>query len=600
MSTTKHIRNFCIIAHIDHGKSTLADRILEKTGTLTAREMENQVLDSMDIERERGITIKAQSVRLKYTSKAGQDYILNLIDTPGHVDFTYEVSRSLAACEGAILVVDAAQGVEAQTIANVFMALENDLAVFPVLNKIDLPAADIEGTLQDIEESIGLIDTSHAVMCSAKSGLGIEDVLEAVVKYFPGPEDRDEEPLRALIFDSWFDPYVGVIALCRVFDGSVRAGTKIRLFHTGKELEVQKVGFFMPKLVDAPEIRSGEVGAIITGVKEVRDLKVGDTVMDCDHLASAPLSGFQEVKPMVFCGIYPIESDRYQDLKEALEKLKLNDASISFEPETSTALGFGFRCGFLGLLHMDVIQERLEREYSLDLITTAPSVIYRVTTVKGETLRVDNPAKLPDRTLIAKIEEPYIRLTIHTPSEFVGAVMNLCTERRGIQTKMDYLTKDRVSISYQLPLGEMVFDFYDKLKSSTRGYASMDYEMSDYQESDMVKLDVLVNGDAVDALSVIIHRDKAEYRGRELVKKLRSLIERQLFEVAIQAAIGAKIIARETVSALRKNVTAKCYGGDISRKRKLLEKQKEGKKRMKQVGAVEIPQDAFLAVLKVD
>ncbi len=597
---SKNIRNFSIIAHIDHGKSTLADRLLERTGTVTAREMEAQFLDNMDIERERGITIKAQSVRIKYKAKDGQEYILNLIDTPGHVDFTYEVSRSLAACEGAILVVDASQGVEAQTLANVFMALDNNLEVFPAVNKIDLPSADPQRVLKEVDEIIGLVDTSHAVMCSAKTGIGIDEVLEAVVKYFPAPKAADEEPLRALIFDSWYDPYQGVVALCRVFEGKITKGTKIRLFHVGKEYEVQRVGVFSPKYTDVDVITSGEVGAVICGIKDVRDMKVGDTIMDAGASTVEPLGGFKEAKPMVFSGVYPIDADDYNDLKEALEKLRLNDSSLSWEPETSTALGFGFRCGFLGLLHMDVVQERLEREYNLNLITTAPSVVYRVTKTDGEVLTVDNPAKLPDLTRIEKIEEPYIKLTIHMPSEFVGAVMAILNERRGIQIKLDYVTSDRVTLLYEMPLNEMVFDFYDRLKSTTKGYASMDYELADYRPSDLVKLDILINGDPVDALSLIIHRDKAAYRGRELTKKMKELIDRQMFEVAIQAAIGAKIVARENVSALRKNVTAKCYGGDITRKRKLLEKQKEGKKRMKQIGTVEIPQEAFLAVLKVD
>jgi GTP-binding protein LepA len=597
---SKNIRNFCIIAHIDHGKSTLADRLLEKTGTVTAREMEAQFLDNMDIERERGITIKAQSVRLNYKAKDGQTYILNLIDTPGHVDFTYEVSRSLAACEGAILVVDASQGVEAQTLANVFMALENNLEVFPAINKIDLPSADVEKVKKEIEDTIGLVDTSRSVLCSAKSGIGIEDILEAVVKNFPAPRATDNEPLRALIFDSWFDPYQGVVALARVFDGTVKKGTKIRLHHVGKEFEVQKVGVFSPKYTDKDVLTSGEVGAIICGIKDVADMKVGDTIMDARQLASEPLGGFKEVKPMVFCGVYPIDADEYNDLKEALEKLKLNDSAISFEPETSNALGFGFRCGFLGLLHMDVVQERLEREYNLNLITTAPSVVYKVYTTKGEMLWVDNPAKLPDQTLIEKMEEPFIKMIVHLPSEYVGTVMGILNDRRGIQIKMDYITSDRVTLHYEMPLNEMVFDFFDKLKSATKGYASMDYELADYRESSLVKLDILINGDPVDALSLIIHKDKAAIRGRELAAKMKELIERQMFEVAIQAAIGSKIVARETLSALRKNVTAKCYGGDISRKRKLLEKQKEGKKRMKQIGTVEIPQEAFLAVLKVD
>jgi GTP-binding protein LepA len=597
---SKNIRNFCIIAHIDHGKSTLADRLLEKTGTVTAREMEAQFLDNMELERERGITIKAQSVRLKYKARDGQEYILNLIDTPGHVDFTYEVSRSLAACEGAILVVDATQGVEAQTLANVFLALENNLEVFPVINKIDLPSADPEKVKKEVEDTIGLVDTSRSVLASAKSGIGIEDVLEAVVKYVPPPADDDQGKLRALIFDSWFDPYQGVIALIRVFNGVVKPGMKIKLFHVGKEYEVQKVGTFAPKYRDVDQLASGEVGAIICGIKDVRDMKVGDTIMSFQDPLSEPLSGFAEAKPMVFCGVYPVESDDYHDLKEALEKLRLNDSAIAFEPETSTALGFGFRCGFLGLLHMDVVQERLEREYGLNIITTAPSVVYRVTQTDGEVMMVENPAKLPDPIRIETIEEPYIRLSIHMPSEYVGVVMALCNDRRGVQEKLDFVTSDRVTLVYQLPLAEMVFDFYDKLKSSTRGYASMDYAMLDYRPSDLVKMDILINSEPVDALSLIIHKDKAHVRGRELAKKMKELIERQMFEIAIQASIGSKIVARETISAYRKNVTAKCYGGDISRKRKLLEKQKEGKKRMKQVGSVEIPQEAFLAVLKVD
>jgi len=597
---SKNIRNFCIIAHIDHGKSTLADRLLEKTGTVTAREMEAQFLDNMDLERERGITIKAQSVRLKYKAKDGKDYILNLIDTPGHVDFTYEVSRSLAACEGAILVVDATQGVEAQTLANVFLALENNLEVFPVINKIDLPSADPEKVKKEVEDTIGLVDVSRSVLASAKSGIGIEDVLEAVVKYVPPPPDDDEGKLRALIFDSWFDPYQGVIALIRVFNGVIKPGMKIKLYHVGKEYEVQKLGVFAPKYKDADQLASGEVGAIICGIKDVRDMKVGDTVMSFHDPISEPLSGFSEAKPMVFCGVYPVDSENYQDLKEALEKLKLNDSAIAFEPETSNALGFGFRCGFLGLLHMDVVQERLEREYGLNIITTAPSVVYRVTKIDGEVIMVENPAKLPDQVKIQTIEEPYIRLSIHMPSEYVGVVMALCNDRRGIQEKLDFITSDRVTLVYHLPLAEMVFDFYDKLKSCTRGYASMDYSLLDYRASELVKMDILINNDPVDALSLIIHKDKAHMRGRELAKKMKELIERQMFEIAIQAAIGSKIVARETISAYRKNVTAKCYGGDISRKRKLLEKQKEGKKRMKQVGAVEIPQEAFLAVLKVD
>jgi len=597
---SKNIRNFCIIAHIDHGKSTLADRLLERTGTVHARNMEAQLLDSMDIERERGITIKAQSVRLNYKAKNGQDYILNLIDTPGHVDFTYEVSRSLAACEGAILVVDATQGVEAQTLANVFLALENNLEVFPVINKIDLPSADVEKAKKEIDDTIGLIDSSRAIPCSAKAGIGIDEILEGIVNYIPGPKDDDDAPLRALIFDSWFDQYQGVIALCRVFDGQLKPGMKIKLHHVNKEYEVQKVGVFTPKFTDAKVINSGEVGAVICGIKDVRDMKVGDTIMDSNNLTSKPLDGFSEAKPMVFCGVYPVETDDYHNLKESLEKLQLNDSAIGFEPETSTALGFGFRCGFLGLLHMDVVQERLEREYGLNIITTAPSVVYKVTKTDGEVLMVENPAKLPDPMAIEMIEEPYVRLSLHMPTEFVGVMMALCNERRGFQEKLDYVTSERVTLIYHLPLAEMVFDFYDKLKSSTRGYASMDYALLDYRQSELVKMDVLLNDEPVDALSIIIHKDKAHYKGRELVKKLKELIERQMFQINIQAAIGSKIVARETISAYRKDVTSKCYGGDISRKRKLLEKQKEGKKRMKQVGSVEIPQEAFLAVLKVD
>jgi GTP-binding protein LepA len=599
---SKNIRNFCIIAHIDHGKSTLADRLLEFTGTVAKRDLEAQFLDNMDIERERGITIKAQSVRLNYVAQDGQTYVLNLIDTPGHVDFSYEVSRSLAACEGAILVVDASQGVQAQTLANVFMALDINLTILPVVNKIDLPAADPARALREIDKTIGLVDTSLAVLASAKAGIGIDQILESIVKVFPGPKDADSEPLRALIFDSWYDPYQGVVALCRVFEGVITKNTKILLFHVGKTFEVLRVGVFSPKFADRESLRSGEVGAIVCGIKDVADMKVGDTIMQADAQGGTlvPLSGFKEVKPMVFSGIYPIAADDYNDLKEALEKLKLNDSAISYEPETSNALGFGFRCGFLGLLHMDVVQERLEREYGLNLITTAPSVVYHVYLTDGTMLLVDNPAKLPATTKITSIEEPFIRLTLQLPADFVGVVMSLCTERRGVQEKMDYVTSERVSIVYEMPLNEMVFDFYDRLKSATKGYASMDYEIAQYRISDLVKLDILINGEPVDALSVIIHRDKSYQRGRELAKKMKDLIDRQMFEIAIQAAIGAKVVARETLSALRKNVTAKCYGGDISRKRKLLEKQKEGKKRMKQIGNVEIPQEAFLAVLKVD
>ena len=603
--SAKHIRNFSIIAHIDHGKSTLADRLIEITGTLTKREMagQGQLLDSMDIERERGITIKAQTVRMNYRAKDGQDYVLNMIDTPGHVDFTYEVSRSLAACEGAILVVDASQGVEAQTLANVYLALENNLEIFPVLNKIDLPSAEPDRVRADIEEVIG-IDASNSVNISAKTGMGVPEVLEAIVQRIPPPQDAGEfapdAALRALVFDSWFDPYYGVVALVRVFSGSVKKSDKLRMVHTGKLFDTQKVTYFTPKMRDAESLKVGEVGAIITGLKDVRDIKVGDTIVMQGQELTGELKGFKEVKPMVFCGVYPIESDDYANLRDALEKLQLNDSAFTFEPETSGALGFGFRCGYLGLLHMEVVQERLERQYNLNIISTAPSVVYKVTDTQGNALLVDNPAKMPQPTEIAKIEEPYIKCTVHTPNDFVGSVLAMFQERRGNQISIDYITKERVQVKYEMPLSEMVFDFFDKLKSSTRGYASMDYELIDYREGDMVKLDIMLNQEPVDALSVIIHRSKAAHRGRELAKKLKELIERQMYEVAIQAAIGSKIVARETLSAFRKNVIAKCYGGDISRKRKLLEKQKEGKKRMKQIGSVEVPQEAFLAVLKVD
>lgn len=601
--SAKHIRNFSIIAHIDHGKSTLADRLIEVTGTLTKREMESQVLDSMDIERERGITIKAQTVRMRYKAKDGQEYILNMIDTPGHVDFTYEVSRSLAACEGAILVVDASQGVEAQTLANVYLAIENNLEIFPVLNKIDLPGAEPDRIQAEIEEVIG-IDASNSLRISAKTGMGVPEVLEEIVKRVPPPQDQGEysadAPLRALVFDSWFDPYYGVVALVRVFSGSVTKGDKLRLAHTGKEFDTQKVTFFTPKMQDCERISVGEVGAVITGLKDVRDVKVGDTIVMQGQALAGELKGFKEAKPMVFCGVYPIESDEYANLRDALEKLKLNDSAFTFEPETSNALGFGFRCGFLGLLHMEVFQERLERQYNLSIISTAPSVVYKVTTTRNEELLVDNPSKMPPPTEILKIEEPYIKCTVHTPNDYVGAVLAMFQERRGNQVAIDYITKERVQVKYEMPLSEMVFDFFDKLKSCTRGYASMDYELADYREGDMVKLDIMLNGEPVDALSIMIHRARAANRGRDLAKKLKELIERQMFEIAIQASIGSKIVARETLSAFRKNVIAKCYGGDISRKRKLLEKQKEGKKRMKQIGSVEVPQEAFLAVLKVD
>ena len=592
------IRNFSIIAHIDHGKSTLADRLLEMTGTLTDREKTDQFLDKMDLERERGITIKAQAVRLSYRAADGQDYILNLIDTPGHVDFTYEVSRSLSACEGALLVVDASQGVEAQTLANVYLAIDENLEVFPVLNKIDLPSAEPEKVRAEIEEIIGL-DASDAVVASAKTGLGVADILEAIVKKIPPPEGDPDAPLKALIFDSWYDPYQGVIVLVRVIDGAMKKGDKIRLMESRTEHEILKVGVFAPHTVAVNELTAGEVGFITASIKVVADAKVGDTITHVRNPTAHALPGFKDVKPMVFSGLYPIDSGDYEDLRDAMEKLRLNDSSFSFEPENSVALGFGFRCGFLGLLHMEIIQERLEREFGVDLITTAPTVVYRVTTVKGETINVDSANKLPDVQNIDIIEEPFILASVHVPNEFVGAVLALCEEKRGVQREIKYLTANRVMVIYELPLNEIVMDFFDRLKSLSRGYASLDYEHLDYRPSELVRLNVLINGDLVDALSLIVHRDKAQYRGRDLVAKMKEFIPRQQFEVAIQAAIGNKVIARETVKALRKDVTAKCYGGDISRKRKLLEKQKEGKKRMKQVGNVELPQEAFLAILKV-
>jgi GTP-binding protein LepA len=592
------IRNFSIIAHIDHGKSTLADRLLEVTGTLSDREKTDQFLDKMDLERERGITIKAQAVRLNYHASDGQEYILNLIDTPGHVDFTYEVSRSLSACEGALLVVDASQGVEAQTLANVYLAIDENLEVFPVLNKIDLPSAEPEMVRSEIEEIIGL-DASDAVVASAKTGLGVEDILEAIVQKIPAPEGDPDAPLKALIFDSWYDPYQGVIVLVRVIDGSMKKGDKIRLMASRTEHEILKVGVFAPHTVAVNELSAGEVGFITASIKVVQDAKVGDTITHVHNPTAEALPGFKEVKPMVFSGLYPIDSGDYEDLRDAMEKLRLNDSSFSFEPENSVALGFGFRCGFLGLLHMEIIQERLEREFGVDLITTAPTVVYRVTTVKGETIKVDSANKLPEVQNIDHIEEPFILASVHVPNEFVGAVLALCEEKRGVQREIKYLTANRVMVIYELPLNEIVLDFFDRLKSLSRGYASLDYEHLDYRPSELVRLNILINGDLVDALSLIVHRDKAQYRGRDLVSKMKSFIPRQQFEVAIQAAIGNKVIARETVKALRKDVTAKCYGGDISRKRKLLEKQKEGKKRMKQVGNVELPQEAFLAILKV-
>jgi len=592
------IRNFSIIAHIDHGKSTLADRLLETTGTLTSREKTDQFLDKMDLERERGITIKAQAVRLKYRADDGKDYILNLIDTPGHVDFTYEVSRSLSACEGALLVVDASQGVEAQTLANVYLAIDQNLEVFPVLNKIDLPSAEPERVKAEIEEIIGL-DTSDAVVASAKAGIGIHEILEAIVQKVPPPEGEPAGPLKALIFDSWYDPYQGVIILVRIIDGVLKKGDKIQLMSNRKTHEVLKVGVFSPHPVEISELAAGEVGFVIAGIKVVADAKVGDTITHLHRPTATPLAGFKEVKPMVFSGLYPIDTNEYDALRDALEKLRLNDASFSFEPETSLALGFGFRCGFLGLLHMEIIQERLEREFGVDLITTAPTVVYKVTTVKGEQIRVESANKLPELQYVERIEEPFILASIHVPNEFVGAVLALCEEKRGVQREIKYLTANRVMVIYELPLNEIVLDFYDRLKSISRGYASLDYEHLDYRLSDLVRLNVLINGDLVDALSLIVHRDKAQFRGRDLVAKMKEFIPRQQYEVAIQAAIGNKVIARETVKALRKDVTAKCYGGDITRKRKLLEKQKEGKKRMKQVGNIELPQEAFLAILKV-
>jgi GTP-binding protein LepA len=592
------IRNFSIIAHIDHGKSTLADRLLEVTGALSDRERTDQFLDKMDLERERGITIKAQAVRLNYHSPDGQDYILNLIDTPGHVDFTYEVSRSLSACEGALLVVDATQGVEAQTLANVYLAIDENLEVFPVLNKIDLPSADPERVRAEIEEIIGL-DASDAVVASAKAGIGIDAILEAIVKKIPAPKGDPEAPLKALIFDSWYDSYQGVIVLVRVVDGVLKKGDRIRLMASRTEYEILKVGVFSPHPVAVNELTAGEVGFITASIKVVHDAKVGDTITHVRRPAEKALPGFKVVKPMVFSGLYPVDSGDYDDLRDAMEKLRLNDSSFSFEPENSMALGFGFRCGFLGLLHMEIIQERLEREFGVNLITTAPTVVYRVTTVKGETINVDSANKLPEVQFIDQIEEPFILASVHVPNEFVGAVLALCEEKRGVQREIKYLTANRVMVIYELPLNEIVLDFYDRLKTLSRGYASLDYEHLDYRPSELVRLNVLINGDLVDALSLIVHRDKAQYRGRELVAKMKEFIPRQQFEVAIQAAIGNKVIARETVKALRKDVTAKCYGGDITRKRKLLEKQKEGKKRMKQVGNVELPQEAFLAILKV-
>jgi GTP-binding protein LepA len=594
-----YIRNFSIIAHIDHGKSTLADRLLEKTGTLAERDRMAQFLDSMDIERERGITIKASAVRLRYRARDGRDYELNLIDTPGHVDFSYEVSRSLAACEGALLVVDASQGVEAQTVANVYLALDHDLAILPVINKIDLPSADPDRAKRELEEVIGL-DASSALCVSAKEGIGIDDVLEAIVREIPPPPGDAGKPLAALVFDSWFDPYHGAVILCRLFDGRVRKGTRIRMMSTGREFEVSRVGIFAPRALEVDELTAGEVGFLMAGIKAVEETKMGDTVTEAARPALSALPGFKPVKPMVFSGLYPSDSSQYEVLRDAVEKLRLNDAAFSYEPETSLALGFGFRCGFLGLLHMEIIQERLEREYSLDLINTAPTVAYRVTKTSGEVVMVASPSKLPPSQEAQEIAEPYILASIHMPAEFVGVVFALCEEKRGKQRELRYMGENRVVVEYELPLGEIVLDFYDRLKSVSKGYASMEYELVDFRPSALVKLDIRINGDPVDALSIIVHRDKAYYRGRDLAAKMKELIPRQMFEVVIQASIGSKVIARETVKALRKNVTAKCYGGDITRKRKLLEKQKEGKRRMKQVGKVEIPQEAFLAMLKVE
>lgn len=597
--STKKIRNFCIIAHIDHGKSTIADRLIEYTGTLQKREMEAQVLDSMDLERERGITIKAQSVRILYKAQDGEEYILNLIDTPGHVDFSYEVSRSLAACEGALLVVDAAQGVEAQTLANVYLALEHDLEIIPVINKIDLPSADPDRVKQKIEDIIGL-DASDAVLCSAKSGIGIPDILEAIVNKVPAPPDKSDEPTRALIFDSRFDAYKGAIAYVRVKEGSIKAKDTIRMMHDKKDFDVTELGIFTPNLVPVQELQCGSVGCIAASIKNVKDCHVGDTVTLANNPATEPLPGYRKAVSMVYCGLYPTESKDYENLRDALEKLQLNDAALEYEAETSLALGFGFRCGFLGLLHMDVIQERLEREYNLTLITTAPSVNYKVYKTNGEMLEVDNPAKLPPPTEIDYIEEPYVKATTIVPKDFVGTIMELSQDKRGEYQSMEYLDETRVSVVYHLPLSEIIYDYFDKLKSATKGYASLDYELIGYKQSPMVKMDILLNGDPVDALSIIVHKDRAATRGRALAEKLKELIPRQMFEIPIQAAVGTKIVARETVKAWRKDVLAKCYGGDISRKRKLLEKQKAGKKRMKSVGSVEIPQEAFMAILKVE
>ena len=599
MHNPNFIRNFSIIAHIDHGKSTLADRLIEYTGSLSNREMQSQVLDSMDIERERGITIKAQTASMKYQAKDGNTYLLNLIDTPGHVDFSYEVSRSLQACEGALLVVDAAEGVEAQTVANVQLAINSELVVIPVINKIDLPSADVEGVKEQIEDELA-IEASEAIPASAKANIGIEEILEAVVEKIPPPKSEENAPLRGLIFDSWFDPYLGAVSLLRVVSGQLRKGDSIQMMSTGKDYEALKVAMLTPKTVDVPELTEGMVGIVSASIKTVADTRIGDTITHKKKPADKPLPGFEECKQMVFGGIFPIDSSDYQLLKDSLEKLQLNDASLTTEVESSSALGFGFRVGFLGLLHMDIIQERLEREYNLDLIFTAPTVIYRVTTKKGDILEIENPSKLPDPTLIETIEEPFVTIHVHTPESFIGGIMKILTDKRGIQKDLEYITQSKVKLTYEMPMNEMIFDFHDKLKSCTRGYASMDYELLGFEEGDLVKVDVLVNGEPVDALASIVHRNQAAFRGRALCKKLKELLPRQMFAIAIQAAIGSKIVARESLSAMRKDVTAKCYGGDISRKRKLLEKQKAGKKRMKSVGNVDIPQTAFLAILKLD
>jgi GTP-binding protein LepA len=596
-SRQQKIRNFCIIAHIDHGKSTLADRLMEETGVLTKREMEQQMLDTMDLEKERGITIKAQAVRLVYKDETGEEYVLNLIDTPGHVDFTYEVSRSLAACEGAILVVDASQGIEAQTLANVYLAMEHDLELVPVINKIDLVSAQPDLVKREIEDVLGL-EAENAPLISAKNGIGTKEVLESIVKLIPPPKGQEDAPLRALIFDSYYDSYRGAIAYVRVMEGSLKVGDKIRMMSSGKEFEVNDVGFFQPLLTSSGILQSGDVGYVTASMKNVRDTRVGDTITHAGRPAKEPLPGYKKITPMVYSGIYPADGNEYEDLRDALEKLQLNDASLMFEPETSAALGFGFRCGFLGLLHMEIIQERLEREYNLDLVTTAPSVIYKVRKTNGELIEIANPTNLPPVEEIEVMEEPVVKAQIMSPSEYVGAIMELCQERRGTYKQMDYIEETRVILTYELPLNEIIYDFFDALKSRTRGYASLDYEILGYQEADLIKLDILLNGEIVDALSLIVHREKAYQRGRSIAEKLKEVIPRQMFEIPIQATIGNKIIARETVKALRKDVLAKCYGGDISRKKKLLEKQKEGKKRMRQIGSVEVPQEAFMAVLK--